>query len=292
MTETLTNTQSKFITLSGYRHHYAELGEGDETLLLVHGFSASLLSYQKVMPAFAKRYRVLAIDLVGFGASDKPTDAPYSLELFSKLLVEFLEKMNATGAGKKVYAVGHSMGGKILLAMSVLYPNVLSKLVVTNTDGFLYVPMIISAASLWGVRHLLNKVVGRESFVRKTMESVYFDPAHITDEHFQRNLSMVRDQANFNAMMALNRNYKHLDLRRTGLRVRLGELKLPVLILWGDSDRFVATKYAAVAHREIPNSELQLISRCGHVPMVERPEEFVQLTLAFLEKTATAGREK
>ncbi len=272
--------ETKFITLSGYKHRYVEAGTGD-ALFLAHGFSSSLEIFEKVIPAFAQRYRVLALDLLGFGKSDKPVEVRYSLSFYAKLMLEFLEKTNAC-SGKNLYAIGHSMGGKYLLALSVLYPNTLTKLVVSNTDGFLYVPSFVRAASLWGVRHLVRRLVSSPAFVRQTMRSVYHDPSLITDEHFRRNVEMVKSRENFEAMMALNRDYRHLDLRRTGIRNRLKELRLPILILWGENDRFIPAKYAEIAKRELPSSTVHMIPNCGHVPMVEKPREFVEIVCKFL----------
>jgi pimeloyl-ACP methyl ester carboxylesterase len=272
-------TQS--ITLSGYTHRYIDAGAGDETIFLVHGFSSSLDVFEKVVPLLAASRRVLALDLLGFGKSQKPLDVRYTLDFYADLMLEFLQKTNALGAGKKVFAAGHSMGGKYLLALALLRPNKLTKIVISNTDGFIYVPPVIRAASLWGVRHLLHKAISRPDFVRKTMGNVYHDPSHITPEHFQRNVEMLQSRENFDAMMALNRDYRFLDLRRTGLRKRLPELSLPVLILWGEQDKFIPPKYAAVAQREIPNATLRMIPDCGHVPMIEKPREFVELTSAF-----------
>lgn len=276
----MTNLETKFITLSGYKHRYVEAGAGD-VLFLAHGFSSSLEAFEKVIPAFAQRYRVLALDLLGFGKSEKPVAVRYSLSFYAKLMLEFLEKTNAF-SGKNLYAVGHSMGGKYLLALSVLYPNTLTKLVLSNTDGFLNVPSFVRAASLWGVRHLVRRLVSSPAFVRQTMRSVYHDPSLITEEHFRRNVEMVRSKENFEAMMALNRDYRHLDLRRTGIRNRLKDLRLPILILWGENDRFIPTKYAEVAQRELPGSVVKMIPNCGHVPMVEKPREFVDLVCQFL----------
>lgn len=280
----MSNIETKFITLSGYKHRYVEAGKGD-TLFLAHGFSSSLDVFEKVIPDFACHYRVLALDLLGFGKSDKPVEVRYSLSFYAKLIIEFLEKINAFSA-RNVYAVGHSMGGKYLLALSVLYPNTLTKLVVSNTDGFLYVPPFVRAASLWGVRHLVRRLVSSPTFVRQTMRSVYYDPSHITEEHFQRNVEMVRSKEHFEAMMALNRDYRYLDLQRTGIRNRLRELRLPVLILWGENDRFIPPKYAEVARQEVPNSTVQMIPNCGHVPMVEKPREFFEVVHQFLSEGA------
>jgi len=273
--------ETKFITLAGYSHRYVEAGAGNETIFLVHGFSSSLDAFEKVIPLFARTYRVLALDLLGFGQSEKPLNVRYTLSLYSDLMLEFLQQTDALGSGKQLFAVGHSMGGKYLLALSLLHPNALTKLVISNTDGFIYVPSMVRAASFWGVRHLVRRMVSNPNFVRKTMQNVYHDSSLITPDHFKRNVEMVQSRENFDAMMALNRDYRYLDLRRTGLRARLSELTLPVLIVWGEQDRFIPPKYAAIAKREIPNSTLQMIPNCGHVPMVEKPNEFVQLSTAF-----------
>lgn len=270
---------TNFITLSGFKHRYVEAGEGD-TLLLLHGFSSSLDVFEKVIPAFAQRYRVLALDLLGFGKSDKPVHVRYSLSFYAKLAMEFLEKTHAL-ASKNVYAIGHSMGGKYLLALSVLYPNVLTKLVISNTDGFLNVPSFVRAASLWDSSSCAPPCLFTD-FYSPDHAQCLPRPSHITDEHFRRNVEMVRSRENFEAMMALNRDYRYLDLRRTGIRNRLKELRIPILILWGENDRFIPPKYAEIAHRELPGSFLQMIPNCGHVPMVEKPKEFVEIVCKFL----------
>lgn len=275
--------ESKYITLSGYKHRYIDEGSGSRVLFLVHGFSSSLDIFYRVVPLFAQRYRVLALDLLAFGKSDKPTNVRYSLDLYAKLMKEFLEK--TTSSSDSIYGIGHSMGAKYLVAMSVYYPNTFTKLVLCDSDGFLYLPPFIMMASSFLLKPFLYKMVSKPSFVKKTMQSVYYDPAHITEEHLNQNLEMVKSKENFDAMMSLNRNFKYLDLKRTKVRARLKEMKTPTLVIWGANDKFIPVKYAKVVHKEIPNSRLHLIPECGHVPMVEKPNEFVQAVEDFINAT-------
>ncbi|MCS6989904.1 MAG: alpha/beta hydrolase [Chloroherpetonaceae bacterium] len=276
--------ESKYITLSGYRHRYIDEGGGSRVIFLAHGFSSSLDIFYRVVPLFAERYRVLALDLLAFGKSDKPTNIRYSLELYAKLIKEFLEKTCAQGDA--IYGVGHSMGAKYLVAMSVYHPNFFSKLVLSNSDGFLYLPPFIMMASSFLLKPILYRLVSTPAFVRKTMRSVYHDPSHVTEEHLRRNIEMVRSRENFEAMMSLNRDFKHLDLQRMKIRSRLKEMKTPTLVIWGANDKFIPVKYANVVQREIPNSRLVLIPECGHVPMVEKPREFFEAVDNFInEKT-------
>lgn len=116
------------------------------------------------------------------------------------------------------------------------------------------------------------------------MKSVYYDPTHITEEHLNQNLEMVKSKENFDAMMSLNRDFKYLDLKRMKVRARLKEMKTPTLVIWGANDKFIPVKYAKVVHKEIPNSRLLLIPECGHVPMVEKPNEFVQAVEDFINE--------
>lgn len=81
--------------------------------------------------------------------------------------------------------------------------------------------------------------------------------------------------------MALNRNFRQLDLARTGLRQELHRLDTPVLILWGDHDQYISPSVARVAHNEIPGSELYIFKNCGHAPMLEYPESFSSIVTGF-----------
>lgn len=278
----LIEAESKYIMLSGYKHRYIDEGSGSSVIFLAHGFSSSLDIFYRVVPLFAERHRVLALDLLAFGQTDKPTNVRYSLELYANLMKEFLEK--TTSPSDSIYGVGHSMGAKYLVAMSVFYPNTFEKLVLSNSDGFLNLPPFIMMASSFLLKPILYKLVSKPSFVKKTMKSVYYDPAHITEEHLNQNLEMVKSKENFDAMMSLNRDFKHLDLKRTKVRARLKEMQTPTLIIWGANDKFIPVKYARVVHKEIPNSRLFLIPECGHVPMVEKPIEFVQAVEDFINK--------
>lgn len=279
----LIEAESKYITLSGYKHRYVDEGNGSSVIFLAHGFSSSLDIFYRVVPSFAERRRVLALDLLAFGKTDKPTNVRYSLELYAKLMKEFLEK--TTSPSDSIYGVGHSMGAKYLVAMSVFYPNIFKKLVLSNSDGFLSLPPFIMMASSFILKPILYKLVSKPSFVKKTMKSVYYDPSHITEEHLNQNLEMVKSRENFDAMMSLNRDFKHLDLKRAKVRARLKEMKTPTLVIWGANDKFIPVKYAKVVHKEIPNSRLLIIPECGHVPMVEKPTEFVQAVEDFINQT-------
>jgi len=273
--------QNRYITVGGHRHRYVDTGGHGPAMLLIHGISSSLDFYRLTIPLLAGSFRVLALDLLGFGQSDKPKDKPYSLQLYADLIHEFLTKTDAAGHGP-VYGTGHSMGGKYLLATALTYPGTFDKLVLSNTDGFITLPSFARVLSLPGVRHILKQVVTRENIAKKMYASAFHNIAAIDTDTRMKILDVARDPDAFDTVMGLNRNLLKLDLKRTGLRSRLHELKLPVLVIWGDRDRYMSPKYAQIVKQELPCAKLVIFSECGHSPMLEYPSLFSAAITEFI----------
>lgn len=272
--------QDRYITLGGHRHRYIEKGSSEHTMLLIHGISSSLDFYEQVIPLLSRSFRVIAFDLLGFGLSDKPKGKDYSLELYSSLIHEFLEKTGSLGGN--LYATGHSMGGKYLIASALLNPGTYSRIVLSNTDGFLHVPSFVRGMSLPGVRSMLKKIVTTENISAKMLNSAFHDTGKVDPESYRKILDIARDPDAFDTVMALNRNLKKLDLNRTGLRRRLEELTLPVLVIWGENDRYLSPSLARSVLAEIPSSKLVMFEECGHSPMLEYPEKFTRTLTDFI----------
>jgi pimeloyl-ACP methyl ester carboxylesterase len=272
--------QNRYITLGGHRHRYVESGNSEHTLLLLHGISSSIEFYEQVIPLLSKSFRVIALDLLGFGLSDKPQGKKYSLELYASLIHDFLEKTESIG--EKLSATGHSMGGKYLLASALLYPGTYNKLVLSSTDGFIHVPSYVSAISLPLVRNVMKSLLTRKSVSKKMFDLAFHNISNVNAESYRKILNVARDPGSFDTVMALNRNLTKLDLTRTGLRQRLGELNVPVLIIWGDHDRYFAPEIAQTVKNEIPAAKLVMFEECGHSPMLEYPEKFSRTITEFI----------
>ena len=269
------------IVLGGHRHRFLDTGGSGPILFLLHGISCSLDFFEQVIPLLSTSFRVLALDLLGFGGSEKPGKAPYSLELYSSLINEFLAKKRNPG-DSDVYGVGHSMGGKYLLATEILFPGTFSRLVLSNTDGFLDVPGWIRGISLPGIKQVLKKVFTSQTVASKAFKTAFHDHQRVNADSYQKNLMISRDKEAIETVMALNRNFKHLDLSRTGLRSQLKHLTLPVLILWGDHDQYMSPSVALTVQKEISGSKLYIFKDCGHAPMLEYPEPFSRTVTRFL----------
>ncbi|ASQ91618.1 alpha/beta hydrolase [Prosthecochloris sp. GSB1] len=273
--------EDSFITLRGHRHRYIDTGDEKPSLLLLHGLSCSLDIFEQALPILSKPFRVLALDLLGFGQSDKPRTATYSLELYGSLIQEFMEK-TAGNSGLPRYGLGHSMGGKYLLAAELLHPGSFDKLVLSNTDGFTELPGWVRTISWPGIRQLLKRIMTTETVATKVFSASFRYPETVDKASFAKNLRVARNRDAIDTVMALNRHYRLLDLAHTGLRKRLHTLDVPVMILWGDHDQYISPSVAGTAHEEIPGSELYVFENCGHSPMLEYPELFSEIVTGFL----------
>lgn len=269
----------------GYRLHTLEAGSGPAVFLL-HGFGAAAEYWRPSLEALARAgYRAIAVDFLGFGQSDKPADAPYSLQLGADLYAGLLDALQL----RRAAFIGHSMGGKYALATALLHPQRVGKLVLVDTDGFQAIPLWMQkAGALPGLGEVMLRLSTRPAVVRAQLQAAFFAPERfVTDELVEQGRAGLLDPASRRALLALSRNYDATDLVRTGLRSRLGELRLPVLIVWGADDRYFDVACGRIAQREIPGAQLVTIPRCGHFPQIEAADKFHGLVLGFL---AQGGR--
>jgi pimeloyl-ACP methyl ester carboxylesterase len=271
---------SKTIKVHGYTLHFLECGNGIPVVLL-QGFPVSADYWRPTLERLGRSgYRAIAVDILGFGRSEKPTTAPYSLRFFARLFDGLLA---ALGIAQAVF-VGHSFGGKLALATAVLYPKRVSQLVLMDSDGFTPIPLFIRIPGpLLLLGELLLWLASNPLLIRAQMQLGFYDPApHVTTDLIELGRAVLRVPENRRVLMLMSRNYRDNDLSHTGLRARLDELRCPTLILWGEVDRVFPPTLGQVACREIPTARLVVIPRCGHFPHIEAPRVFHGLLMGFL----------
>lgn len=272
---------SRFLTVAGYRLHLLEAGAGPAVLLL-HGFAGSAEDWRPTAAFLAGAgYRALAVDLLGFGHSAKPADAPYSLELGASLLVGLLD---ALGVGRAAI-VAHSMGGKYALATALLHPTRVGRLALVGSDGFVAASPLTRAGGWPLIGAGLLWLSARPAVVRAMLGAAFYAPdSHLSAELVERGRAALRGADNRRALTALSRRYDATDLAHTGLRARLGEISAPALLVWGEHDRVFPLSAARAAADAIPGARLAVLPRCGHFPQVEAARAFRGLLLGFLAK--------
>ncbi len=248
-----------------YQTFIAEKGKGP-ALFLVHGFASSAYTWSGVIEPLARSFRVILIDMKGFGASDRP-EGEYNRTAFAE---QIRETMDALGI-RQAHLAGNSMGGKAVLTFALKYPE--RTLRVALVDAAAYPrdtsegrPFVLRLLRIPGVARSMGAVL-TEGRVRSYLESAYFSPAAVsqeTVETYHRNLT-ARDA--FRAPLELAgtqaTDYPSPEEIRT--------LKPKTLVLWGREDRWIPVENAERLHNDIKGSDLFIIPDCGHVPQEEKP---------------------
>jgi pimeloyl-ACP methyl ester carboxylesterase len=239
-------------------------------LVMLHGWAASHKFWKYCLSAFSPRRRVIAPDLVGFGLSEKP-DRDYSIAGYTAWLGAFLDALKLS----RVTLVGHSMGGTIALNYAIEHPERIDKLVVSN-------PLVVGSTAfslrnrifmLPGIRRLLywgSRMGPIRRFVEKDFTAVgALDPElgkDVTRGTFQSTFASLESAA------------------KVDLRDRLASLKVPTLSIGSDHDGLVAP----AQYDLVPAEKKVCIPDAGHIPMIERPEEFNRILNDFISTKDTA----
>jgi pimeloyl-ACP methyl ester carboxylesterase len=268
--------QDRFLTIGGRLVHVEQAGTG-EAVVLLHGFGASTYSWRKVMPGLAAQYRVVAIDLNGFGYTERPRDLEsYTKEGQGKLV---LAVMDALGI-ERAHLVGHSYGGGITLWLASRHPERLRSMVLVDSSAPTFSDDRRSrAASLGPVTRLfVRSVVLRPSTVRKALLHSFYDDALVTPELVQAYFDRIRIEGVLDAYHGLT-----APRRTPADRVDLAAIHVPALLLWGEEDELISIAAGRRAGETL-RAEFVAFPKTGHMPMEERPEEWLAAVLPFLRR--------
>ncbi|MCX8068840.1 MAG: alpha/beta hydrolase [Anaerolineae bacterium] len=279
--EQLADPDSRFIEVNGLTVHYKMAGSGRPAFLLLHGFAASTFSWREVMEPMAEWGTVVAFDRPGFGLTERPMEwegpSPYGPEAQAALTVGL---MDALGIERTVL-VGNSAGGALALLVALTYPERVEALVLVSPAVY-----VGGGAPGW-VRPLLNTPQMRRLgplLARSIRDwgvdfgrSAWHDPSKLTPEIWEGYSKPLRAENWDRALWEVTRASRPL-----GLEKRLGEVRVPVLVVTGDDDRIVPTQQSVRLAGEIPGAQLVVVPECGHVPQEECPGPFLEAVEAFL----------
>jgi len=269
---------------NGVQLHYRIQGDGPTTLLFLHGFAASSVTWEELRPYFPPdRYRLYLLDLKGAGLSAKPRDGAYRPEDHAALVLDFMEGLQL----HDVVLAGHSLGGGIALFAGEMAresgrERLIGRLVLIDAAAypqrlprfFAYLRMPV-AGSL--ILHLLPLKV----MVRYNLEHVYHAPGQVTEERIKRYSGCFTGR---NTAYALIATARQLDPAAYQHRLPdYGKISIPTLIVWGRHDRVIRLPAGERLHREIPGSRLAILD-AGHNPHEERAEACAAAISAFMEE--------
>ena len=270
---------SRFVEIDGVRVHYQEAGDRHApVLVLIHGFASSTLVWSKVFLRLAAAgFRVIAIDMLGYGYSGKPRNGQYTIAGQASMLMGLLDRLNI----KRATLVGSSYGGAVAATCALDYAQRVAKLVligtVNNNRPLGYKLMRVFSSPVFGdvVSPLL---IGSRRLLRRRMKRVYDRHEWVLDERRvdARHLPLRAS----GTQRAIIRTVRGWNAERISREAHL--IKQPTLLLWGENDCEIPLADGERLHDRIPGSRLIVFLKCGHIPHEEYPEEFTNVVADFV----------
>jgi pimeloyl-ACP methyl ester carboxylesterase len=269
---------AQFVQVGDQLVHVEQTGTG-EPVVLLHGFGASAYSWRKVMPGLARGHRVVAIDLNGFGYTQRPKErARYTREAQAKLVLDTLDALGIARA----HVIGHSYGGGLTLYLAQQHPERFRTMVLVDSSAPTYANDRRSrAAAFRPLTGLFVRTVAlRRSMVRKGLLHSFYDHALVTPELVEAYYERLTIEGATDAFYGLTAPAP------AGETVRLERIAVPALVVWGAHDELIAPEVGRRAAARLPHAEFVLFEKSGHLPMEEEPEAFLAAVLPFLDRHA------
>jgi pimeloyl-ACP methyl ester carboxylesterase len=274
------------VELGGARVHYAEMGPPPSeqhplAIVFVHGLGGSWQNWLENIPHLARRHRVLALDLPGFGSSPVPP-SEISISAYGQLLLDFCDAVGVRDCA----VVGNSMGGFISAEAAIEQPDRFEKLVLVSAAGVSSVrlrrqPTAVAARMFAAATPLLFKFQTRTFRRRKARnaawDGIFHSPGKLRPELLWEFFCGGHRAQSFVEALGALAGYDILD--------RLSEVDVPTLIVWGAQDRVVPLADALGYAQRLKNSRLEVFDETGHVPMAERPVRFNRVLERFLAES-------
>lgn len=257
-----------------------EEGAG-KPLVLLHGLGASSYTWTRIMPELARKYRVITIDLKGFGGSDKPLDGKYSIFEQARLVENVIRERDLKG----VTLIGHSYGGAVALAVALSQLDKrggrVERLVLIDAVAYRQpMPFFFQILRTPVIGEIGFTLVPPEVQAEHAMNVAYYNHRKVPGDAVRQYAEPLRTEGGRHALYQTITNLEPANADAIATRYR--ELKLPSLVLWCDHDRIVPMKSGERLAEDLPNARLEIIHRCGHIPHEEQPTDTAAAILRFL----------
>lgn len=270
-------TAQNFLTVDGLEMHYKDTGPRDApVLLLLHGFGSSLQTWDIWSAQLEQHYRVIRLDLPGFGLTGPSPVHDYSEQNDVSTLSHFVDKLGLS----RFSLVGHSMGGKMAWGLAALKPERVEALILMAPDGYPQIKDIgkkpYEMPAIMGVmRFCLPKIL-----VRKSIEPAFFDASVLSDSLVDRYYDMLRAPGVRAAILDRANQTIYTDPVS-----RLKKITAPTLLIWGEADQMIPSSNAKSYTEVLSKSQTVLLPRLGHLLQEEQPEKALEKVIEFLNST-------
>ncbi|MDH4067605.1 MAG: alpha/beta hydrolase [Dehalococcoidia bacterium] len=278
----LVSEHGRFLDIDGSRIYVEEQNPESvqATIVFIHGFGGSTFSWRHNAPFFAGQgYRIVSLDLKGFGLSYKDFASDYSHPAQARLLAEVLARLGVDEA----YFVGHSMGTSVMLHFAHLYPEKILGLIsvdgAVNLDkGGIFPSALLDFPPIRRAGEVLLTRYGTRERVGRILRSAYYRKDIVTAEVMDGYYNRLVNGQWAQSLLAMTR-----DTSENTITLALADFRFPTLILWGQNDTWVKQIDIDRWRGQIPSAEFHAIPEAGHMLMEEEPDLFNSMVLAFLQ---------
>lgn len=270
--KTKSPSEPSFLNINSHKICYLQNGTGDP-LILLHGLGASIYSWRFLFNLLSNRFNVTAIDLLGFGQSDKPQNFSYNLDDQAQILIQILDQLKI----KKAYLVGSSMGGALALWLANQYPERFCKIVtmapaidpkvaILDLHNLSFIsPLFLPMVTPLLVKTIMNRVITNSRVINHESIHNYYAPyaeGKSGIRAFVKSFSLLRDER---------------------LPSNLKDLKVPHLMIWGKGDKIVSFNVGERLEKKISNTKLIIHPSAGHHIMEDDPQWVSERVFEFLQ---------
>jgi len=260
---------SKFVFINNVRIHYVDEGllQGP-VLVLVHGSFSSLHTWNGWSKELKNKFRIIRMDLPGFGLSGPSVGHDYSYKYYVSFLDNFLTQIDVN----KFILAGNSLGGRIAWSYSLRFPSKVTHLILVDPAGVPQLPPWIFMLSIIPLLRRLIQYVAPKILIRQNIREVFGDEKKITEELITRYFELTHKRGNRESLLHfMTHHVWYGTVHRFAVR-KIKDIQCPTLIQWGGKDRWISVTQAHYYHKTIPNSQLIIYEGVGHTPMEEIPE--------------------
>ncbi len=254
-------TDDPFVTVDDTRVRFIDTGNADgPPVVLLHGFNATLNTWDPVIPALEDDHRIIALDLRGFGFSDRPEDQDYSPEAQADLVWALLDERGVD----RTHVVAHSWGSSVALEMALSQPERVDRLALYSAWVYAeQLPTFFYWSRASGVGEALFRLFYRQRPADK-MATAFYDPSIMSQELVDEVDDNLRRPGALAGALEAARGQRFEDTEH-----RYPQVDHPTLLLWGRDDQVSHLSIGERLVSELPDATLEVYPRCGHFPMIE-----------------------
>ncbi|KRW62494.1 alpha/beta fold hydrolase [Pseudomonas sp. TTU2014-080ASC] len=271
---------SQFVAIDGMLVHVRDQGPRDDPapVVLLHGTSASLHTWEGWAAVLQDKRRVISLDLPGFGLTGPFPDGDYRISHYTQFLGNLLDHLQVN----KAVLIGNSFGGQLAWQFSLAQPQRVNQLVLVDAAGYpraaTSVPIGFRVAQIPALAPLMTKLLPR-SMIESSIRNVYGDPAKVSEDLIDRYYELTLRSGNREAL-----RQRFIQASSDEDYKAIARIQVPTLILWGGRDELIPQINAEHFKRDIKGSRLVIFDQLGHVPQEEDPLQSLAPVLSFIAR--------